>query len=61
MRELDETAQRLMQTHPDQAENIYEHQTQINEMWNALTIKADARKVKLLDSCDLQRYLSDYR
>lgn len=61
VRELDETAQRLMQTHPDQAENIYEHQTVINEMWNALTIKADARKVKLLDSCDLQRFLSDYR
>ncbi|BFZ06026.1 hypothetical protein BsWGS_09066 [Bradybaena similaris] len=61
VRELDETAQRLMQTHPDQAENIYEHQTEINEMWNALTIKADARKVKLLDAYDLQRFLSDYR
>jgi len=61
VRELDDTAQRLMQTHPDQAENIYEHQTEINEMWNALTIKADARKVKLLDSYDLQRFLSDYR
>ncbi|XP_059141379.1 spectrin alpha chain-like isoform X3 [Physella acuta] len=61
VRELDEMAQRLMQTHPDQAENIYEHQTEINEMWNALTIKADARKVKLLDAYDLQRFLSDYR
>ncbi|CAG5125562.1 unnamed protein product, partial [Candidula unifasciata] len=61
VRELDDTAQRLMQTHPDQAENIYEHQTEINEMWNALTIKADARKVKLLDAYDLQRFLSDYR
>ncbi|GFO16769.1 spectrin alpha chain [Plakobranchus ocellatus] len=61
VRELDDTAQRLMQTHPDQAEGIYEHQTEINEMWNALTIKADARKVKLLDAYDLQRFLSDYR
>ena len=41
VRELDDTAQRLMQTHPDQAEGIYEHQTEINEMWNALTIKVE--------------------
>ncbi|PVD22109.1 hypothetical protein C0Q70_17913 [Pomacea canaliculata] len=61
VRDLDNNAQRLMQTHPDQAESIYEHQTEINEMWNSLTIKADARKGKLLDSYDLQRFLSDYR
>lgn len=39
VRDLDNNAQRLMQTHPDQAEGIYEHQTEINEMWNTLTIK----------------------
>lgn len=39
VRDLDNNAQRLMQTHPDQAESIYEHQTEINEMWNSLTIK----------------------
>ncbi|KAL8606296.1 hypothetical protein ACOMHN_024191 [Nucella lapillus] len=61
VRDLDGNAQRLMQTHPDQAESIYEHQTEVNEMWNSLTIKADARKGKLLDSYDLQRFLSDYR
>ncbi|XP_076436788.1 spectrin alpha chain-like isoform X4 [Babylonia areolata] len=61
VRDLDSNAKRLMQTHPDQAESIYEHQTEINEMWNSLTIKADARKGKLLDSYDYQRFLSDYR
>ncbi|XP_021352010.1 spectrin alpha chain-like [Mizuhopecten yessoensis] len=61
VRDLDESAKRLMQTHPDQAEQIYEHQTEINELWNTLTAKADARKSKLLDSYDLQRFLSDYR
>ncbi|XP_076454932.1 LOW QUALITY PROTEIN: spectrin alpha chain-like [Babylonia areolata] len=61
VRDLDGNAQRLMQTHPDQAEGIYEHQTEVNEMWNTLTVKADARKGKLLDSYDLQRFLSDYR
>lgn len=61
VRDLDETAKRLMMTHPDQEEPIYEHQREINEMWNALTAKADGRKAKLLDSYDLQRFLSDYR
>ncbi|XP_067662527.1 spectrin alpha chain-like isoform X1 [Haliotis asinina] len=61
VRSLDENSQRLMQSHPEQAETIYEHQTQINEEWNALTSKADARKAKLLDAYDLQRFLSDYR
>ena len=37
MKELDETANRLMQTHPDQAQSIYDHQKEINESWNALT------------------------
>ncbi|XP_074654192.1 spectrin alpha chain-like [Tubulanus polymorphus] len=61
VRVLDETANRLMQTHPDQAEQIYHHQTDLNEKWNSLTGKADARKSKLLDSYDLQRFLSDFR
>ncbi|CAE1318323.1 SPTA [Acanthosepion pharaonis] len=61
VRDLDSSAKRLMETHADQAESIYEHQTEINEMWNELTTKADARKSKLLDSYDLQRFLSDYR
>ncbi|XP_052259701.1 spectrin alpha chain-like isoform X3 [Dreissena polymorpha] len=61
VRDLDETAKRLMMTHPDQGEQIYEHQTEILEMWNALTAKANNRKAKLLDSYDLQRFLSDYR
>ncbi|KAK6196167.1 hypothetical protein SNE40_001445 [Patella caerulea] len=59
--DLDEMSKRLMQTHPDQAETIHEHQTEINVQWNALTAKADNRKAKLLDALDLQRFLSDYR
>lgn len=39
VRDLDESAKRLMQTHPDQAEQIYEHQRDINEQWNTLTQK----------------------
>ncbi|XP_052834596.1 spectrin alpha chain isoform X3 [Octopus bimaculoides] len=61
VRDLDSSAKRLMESHADQAESIYVHQTEINEMWNELTSKADARKSKLLDSYDLQRFLSDYR
>lgn len=61
VKELDETANRLMQTHPDQAQSIYDHQKEINERWNDLTQKADGRKAKLLDSYDFQRFLSDFR
>ncbi|CDW52174.1 Spectrin alpha chain [Trichuris trichiura] len=61
MRQLDETANRLRQTHPEAAEQIYDLQLQLNERWNALTTKANNRKEKLLDSYDHQRFLSDYR
>lgn len=61
IRSLDETANRLMQTHPESAQQTYEKQTEINEEWKNLTQKANARKEKLLDSYDLQRFLADYR
>ncbi|XP_012266103.2 spectrin alpha chain isoform X2 [Athalia rosae] len=61
IRQLDEIAHRLMQSHPDTAEQTYAKQKEINEEWTQLTAKANSRKEKLLDSYDLQRYLSDYR
>lgn len=50
-----------MQTHPDTAEQTYSKQREINEEWTQLTVKANSRKEKLLDSYDLQRFLADYR
>jgi spectrin alpha len=50
-----------MQTHPETADQTYAKQLEINETWQQLTTKANSRKEKLLDSYDLQRYLSDYR
>lgn len=61
IRQLDETANRLMQNHPETAEQTYVKQKDINEEWTQLTAKANSRKEKLLDSYDLQRFLSDYR
>ncbi|KAL0276367.1 UNVERIFIED_CONTAM: hypothetical protein PYX00_003957 [Menopon gallinae] len=61
IRQLDETANRLTQTHPDTADQTYAKQREINEEWTHLTAKANSRKEKLLDSYDLQRFLSDYR
>lgn len=61
IRQLDETANRLMQNHPETAEQTYIKQKDINEEWTQLTAKANSRKEKLLDSYDLQRFLSDYR
>ncbi|XP_067134094.1 spectrin alpha chain-like isoform X2 [Centruroides vittatus] len=61
IRQLDETASRLMQTHPDSADTIYGKQKEINEEWSQLIAKATARKEKLMDSYDLQKFLSDFR
>ncbi|KRY60696.1 Spectrin alpha chain [Trichinella britovi] len=61
IRQLDETANRLRQTHPEAAEQIYDLQLQLNDRWSALTSKANNRKEKLLDSYDYQRFLSDCR
>ena len=61
IRQLDETANRLMQSHPDSADQTYAKQKEINEEWQQIVAKATQRKEKLLDSYDLQRFLSDYR
>lgn len=58
---MDEKANRLRQTHPEAAEQIYDLQRELNEQWNRLTTKANNRKERLLDSYDYQRFLSDFR
>ena len=61
IRQLDDTANRLMQSHPETADQTYAKQKEINELWQQIITKANLRKEKLLDSYDLQRFLSDYR
>ncbi|XP_060526882.1 spectrin alpha chain isoform X2 [Cylas formicarius] len=61
IKQLDEIANRLVQTHPDTAEQTLTKQREINELWTQLTAKANSRKEKLLDSYDLQRFLNDHR
>lgn len=61
IRQLDENATKLHQTHPESADVIYSKQKEINTEWTQLQAKANSRKEKLLDSYDLQRFLSDYR
>ncbi|VEL10488.1 unnamed protein product, partial [Protopolystoma xenopodis] len=61
VKQLDQKAADLVETHPQEAEGICKHQEEINEMWNSLTAKADSRRAKLLDSLDLQKFLVDYR
>ncbi|XP_075691231.1 spectrin alpha chain, non-erythrocytic 1 isoform X4 [Rhinoderma darwinii] len=58
---LGETAERLIQSHPESAEDIQEKCTELNQAWNSLGKRADKRKDKLGDSHDLQRFLSDFR
>lgn len=61
IRELDDISQRLINTHPDQAEQIYQKQINIQKAWSDLTQKADARKTKLLDSYDYHNFLANFR
>lgn len=61
IRELDDISQRLINTHPDQADSIYQKQIRIQEAWSELTRKADARKAKLLDSYDYHNFLANFR
>uniref|UniRef100_A0A8C2UCP0 Spectrin alpha, non-erythrocytic 1 n=1 Tax=Coturnix japonica TaxID=93934 RepID=A0A8C2UCP0_COTJA len=58
---LGETAQRLIQSHPEAAEDLQEKCTELNQAWSSLGKRADQRKEKLGDSHDLQRFLSDFR
>jgi spectrin alpha len=61
IQQLNDSANKLSKLHPDSCQVIYEKQTEINEEWTQLNSKAMYRKEKLLDSYDLQRFLSDYR
>ncbi|XP_069465274.1 spectrin alpha chain, non-erythrocytic 1 isoform X5 [Ambystoma mexicanum] len=58
---LGETAERLIQSHPESAQDIQEKCTELNQAWSSLGKRADQRKEKLGDSHDLQRFLSDFR
>ena len=61
IRELDEISQRLIDSHGDQAENIYQKQVKIQHAWDDITSKATARKAKLIDSFDYQNFMSNFR
>ncbi|XP_063288681.1 spectrin alpha chain, non-erythrocytic 1 isoform X6 [Pelobates fuscus] len=58
---LGETALRLIQSHPESADDIQEKCKELNQAWSSLGKRADQRKKKLEDSHDLQRFLSDFR
>ena len=61
IKQLDEEASRMMESQQGSSEIIYKKQKDINDEWTQLLSKANQRKVALLDSSDLQRFLSDYR
>ncbi|XP_035236243.1 spectrin alpha chain, non-erythrocytic 1 isoform X2 [Anguilla anguilla] len=58
---LGETADRLIQSHPEAADDIKEKCSELNTAWSSLVGRADQRKDKLGNSHDLQRFLSDFR
>merc|ERR1712203_413389 len=58
---IDDPSNKLMASHPESSEVIITKKKEITEEWVQIQSKAMARKEKLLDSYDLQRFLSDYR
>jgi spectrin alpha len=54
-------AERLKETHPDQAEDIEKKQADIENNWRMLKSKSEERRARLDDSYNLHRFLSDYR
>jgi spectrin alpha len=61
VRELDDLTQHLINTHPDEAEHINKKQITIQNALTELTSKADARKAKLLNANDYQKFVTDYK
>lgn len=61
IRQLNETAERLEQSDPRSSEITFEKRKEINREWDRIVDKANARKAKLADSTNLQRFLSDQR
>nr|XP_054593033.1 spectrin alpha chain, non-erythrocytic 1-like [Nothobranchius furzeri] len=61
VKSLGETAERLIQSHPEAVDDIQEKCTELNTAWSSLVGRADQRKEKLGNSHDLQRFLSDFR
>uniref|UniRef100_UPI00358EF662 spectrin alpha chain, non-erythrocytic 1 isoform X2 n=1 Tax=Myxine glutinosa TaxID=7769 RepID=UPI00358EF662 len=58
---LEETADRLMQSHPEATEDVQEKRAELTEAWSSLVQRANERKNRLSDSHDLQRFLTDFR
>uniref|UniRef100_A0A8R1DU58 Spectrin alpha chain n=1 Tax=Caenorhabditis japonica TaxID=281687 RepID=A0A8R1DU58_CAEJA len=61
IKSLDDKANRLRQSHPEAAEQIYDRQRELSEQWNHLIVKVNNRKENLYNSYDYQHFLSDYR
>ena len=61
IKRLDEAGVKMIENHPESRQVIIEKQQEIHEEWKQLQSRALTRKEKLLDSYDLQRFLSDYR
>ena len=60
IRQLKAIAKRLIESYPEMSKAIHAKEQRIHEEWSILKNKSLARKEKLLDSYDLQRFLREY-
>lgn len=59
--DLEDTAQELVQTYPDQEKSIFEHHEELNKQWNAFSKELSKRRAEVLDNLDLESFLGDFR
>ena len=58
---LSQETQRLSTTYPDKATHVGRKEQQAVTVWRALISKSSARKSKLVEAEQLQRFLNDFR
>ena len=51
----------LSRTYPQAAKQVKNKEKEVLDAWNHLKGHTEARKVKLVDSYDLQHFMNDYR
>ncbi|XP_063713105.1 spectrin alpha chain-like isoform X2 [Symsagittifera roscoffensis] len=61
VKNLDDRHTKLIDTHPDQTDEIQEKQKEVNEAWEALKNKSDKHAAGLLEAYEYQKYLAQYR
>lgn len=60
IKRMDDTSARLSNNHPESADQTKQKQNDVSQDWNKLLEQAKARRDKIIDLYDLQKFRADY-